>query len=630
MGFDDPSWSRWLVFLKALQALPLSPAELEIFTRHTGRSTAPIKPSRYAELVVGRRGGKSRILSIIACHLACVVDHRPHTVPGETPVVAIIARDRDQAKVIKNYISGFLRAVPLFEGMIEDEIADAIRLSNGVTVEIHTASIGSPRGRTFIAVLCDETAFWATGDSANPDIEVINAVRPGLSTIPYSLLLIASSPYAKRGILYQNFAKYFGVDNAPVLVWQGATQEMNSNLVDDSLIDEMYSEDRERAEAEFGAQFRSDIVQFITREAVESVLAHGVIELPPRSGLVHSAYTDPSGGSADSFTIAIAHIESNGLAVLDCVREVRPPFSPDAVVEEFAALLKSYGISRVTGDAYAGEWPRERFAVHGIQYDVSPKNKSQIYTEFLPALNGQRVRLLDLPRLTGQLCSLERRTARGGRDSIDHQPSAHDDVANAVAGVLTAIISDRRPALVRQSDMLTAAGVAPPVPRRAAHIAAVFWPGQDGTCATVWAAFAAPNLKPAMHLLDFELGPMRSGMFQAIERRTQELLFQCQCPNASVFVPDELRVQAEAAGLSVERIPREFNPEARLLSVGGHVANGLVQMCQPVVEKAQSTPFAGQLNFRGGEDTSNPLRAAAVLLIALGLDDYHPAPRAVR
>ena len=31
---------------------------------------------------------------------------------------------------------------------------------------------------------------------------------------------------------------------------------------------------------------------------------------------------------------------------------------------------------------------------------------------------------------------LERRTARGGRDSIDHGPGAHDDIANAVAGAL--------------------------------------------------------------------------------------------------------------------------------------------------------------------------------------------------
>jgi hypothetical protein len=30
---------------------------------------------------------------------------------------------------------------------------------------------------------------------------------------------------------------------------------------------------------------------------------------------------------------------------------------------------------------------------------------------------------------------LERRTARSGKDSIDHAPNGHDDVANAVAGV---------------------------------------------------------------------------------------------------------------------------------------------------------------------------------------------------
>jgi hypothetical protein len=46
------------------------------------------------------------------------------------------------------------------------------------------------------------------------------------------------------------------------------------------------------------------------------------------------------------------------------------------------------------------------------------------------------VELLDLPRLIAQLCSLERRTARGGRDSIDHPPKAHDDVANVAAGAL--------------------------------------------------------------------------------------------------------------------------------------------------------------------------------------------------
>jgi hypothetical protein len=41
---------------------------------------------------------------------------------------------------------------------------------------------------------------------------------------------------------------------------------------------------------------------------------------------------------------------------------------------------------------------------------------------------------LDDARLLTQLVGLERRT-RGGRDSIDHAPDAHDDLANAVAGL---------------------------------------------------------------------------------------------------------------------------------------------------------------------------------------------------
>ena len=255
--------------------------------------------------------------------------------------------------------------------------------------------------------------FWVNDGGQNPDVVIINAVRPGLSKIPYSLLLLASSPYSRRGVLYSNFAKYFGQEDAPVLVWKGTTPEMNSNLVDDPLIAEMVAEDYERAQAEFFAEFRTDITEFISREAVEAVMAHGIRELPPSSGLTYRAFTDPSGGSADSFTWAIGHIEPDGRAILDAMRERKPPFSPDAVVEEYAALLKSYG-NRSSPGRRLRRWPRERFSVHGIQYDVSEKNKSQIYLELLPALNGRRVQLLDLPRLTGQFFGLERRTARGG------------------------------------------------------------------------------------------------------------------------------------------------------------------------------------------------------------------------
>ena len=131
-------------------------------------------------------------------------------------------------------------------------------------------------------------------------------------------------------------------------------------------------------------------------------------------------------------------IES-GLNILDVVREVRPPFSPEATVEMMATLLKAYHLRKIVGDRYAGEWPREAFKTHGITYEPSARPKSQIYSEFLPLLNSKRCSLLDNQKLMNQLIGLERRTARSGKDSIDHAPNGHDDVANAVAGVLTNI-----------------------------------------------------------------------------------------------------------------------------------------------------------------------------------------------
>jgi hypothetical protein len=190
----------------------------------------------------------------------------------------------------------------------------------------------------------------------------------------------------------------------------------------------------------YGAQFRSDVESFVNREAVEACVSVGVRERPPISGVTYSAFVDPGGGSSDSMTLAIGHRQDD-VIVIDVVRERRPPFSPEDVVLEFSAILDSYRISNVTGDRYAGEWPRERFRERGIAYEPAAKPKSDLYRELLPAINSRMVDLLDDARLFAQIVGLERRTARGGRDSIDHAPGAHDDVANAAAGVVAALAS---------------------------------------------------------------------------------------------------------------------------------------------------------------------------------------------
>jgi hypothetical protein len=150
----------------------------------------------------------------------------------------------------------------------------------------------------------------------------------------------------------------------------------------------------------------------------------------------YCGFVDPSGGASDSMTPGIAHKEGD-VAVLDFLRERKPPFSPSEVAAEFAAELKRFGIAAVRGDRYGAEWVAEQFRSQGIAYSPAERNKSDIYGELIPLVNSGNAELLDNQRLIAQLGNLERRTARGGRSSIDHPPAGHDDLANAAAGALT-------------------------------------------------------------------------------------------------------------------------------------------------------------------------------------------------
>ena len=167
-----------------------------------------------------------------------------------------------------------------------------------------------------------------------------------------------------------------------------------------------------------------------------------VFEPPRKHHETYHAFVDPSGGSSDSMTLAIGHKDiSSKVMFIDAIREVKPPFSPEAVCAEFASLCKSYG-SKVIGDRYAGEWPKELFGKFGIRYEQSARPKSELYLDLLAAINSKGVSLLDNGRLISQLVGLERRVARSGKDSIDHAPGGHDDVVNCVAGLCAGALNE--------------------------------------------------------------------------------------------------------------------------------------------------------------------------------------------
>jgi hypothetical protein len=472
--FKRGDWSAWRAFLAALFALPMSEEQLEIYREHTGRTQAPKTPARESWNICGRRSGKTRVLATCAAWLACFHDWRPYLAPGERATIMIIASDRKQARTALRYLRSLIMQHPLLKQLVQREGAEEIALSCGTIIEVTTASFRSTRGYSVAAILADEVAFWRDEESsANPAQEVFAALRPSMATLPNSLLMVATTPYARKGIVYTTWKRHWGKDGDPILVWRAPTRAMNAT-VSQAVVNEALELDPSSGASEYLAEFRTDVETYISREVVDGCTVPGRFELLPRSGAQFVAAVDPSGGSADSMTLALAYYDRTAkAAVLAAVRERRPPFSPDDCVIEFSALLKSYGVHRVIGDRYAGEWPRERFKVHGITYEPSAKSKSDAYAELLPLLNAQRVELLDHRKLLAQLVGLERRTARGGRDTVDHVRGAHDDLINAAALALVACAEGSGRRMVITPAILAAAA-------RPGTAAAMFQPRNAG------------------------------------------------------------------------------------------------------------------------------------------------------
>lgn len=440
--FGGASWDAWRALLVGFYGLPLTDAEAEHWRALTGRESAPESAHDELWMTIGRRGGKSQNAALLAVYEAAFRDHADRLSPGEVATVAVLAADRKQARAVFRYVAGLLRSNPMLERMIVREDKESIELSNRAVIEITTASFRATRGYTFAAVIADEIAFWRSDESANPDAEIINAVRPGLATLGGPLIAL-SSPYAKRGELWNAYSRHFG-KGGPVLVAQAPSRTMNPDLPA-RVVQQAYERDAASARAEYGGQFRDDVAAFLPREVVDQALRASPLELPWSRKARYHGFVDPAGGGQDEYAMAIGHREGERL-VVDLLRARKG--EPAAITAEYAEAFKAYGVRHVHSDRYAGEWPVTEFERHGVTVEQGAKPKSDLYRDALAAFNSGRVEIPPDDRLVTQLISLERRTARSGRDSIDHPPGGHDDRANAVAGLVAMNSRDHQARMV--------------------------------------------------------------------------------------------------------------------------------------------------------------------------------------
>jgi hypothetical protein len=439
-AMQDDSFLAMRTLMIASMGEPLiNDAERAMFTKLTHRETSPTQRVNELCIVAGRRGSKSRGLSVLAAYCAGLCDWSDVLVPGETGVLLCLAQDKKVAKQILDYTEAIFAGSPILSQLMVKRTAETIELKNHIKIEVRSASMSNLRGPTYVGILLDELAFWYTEDTAaDPDSEIIAAVTPGLLTTR-GMMVLASSPYRRQGILWERYKKHYGADGAAsVLVAQGSTRDFNPTI-EQAEIDRLLLDDPAKNAAEYLAVFRTDLESLVPREVVEACVIYGTYELPYDSKKTYFAFCDAATGSGqDSFTLAIAHMEYGKETVtIDCLREIRPPFSFEAGCKEFADLMLKYNISFCICDKFGGDIVVEQFGKYGIRIEQCAKVKSELYLDMLTVISSGRVELLDHERAINQIVSLERRNRSGGRPSIDSPQGQNEDIANSIAGVIS-------------------------------------------------------------------------------------------------------------------------------------------------------------------------------------------------
>jgi hypothetical protein len=425
--------------LKAVYGLPLTDAELEVFNQTTGLNEyIPGKEWTEVSFILGRRSGKSdKLASNIALYEAC----REHNLsPGQVAVAMIVASEKKrQARIVYDYCLGKLEQSKILKRMIKNITQEEILLTNGAAIQVYPCSIARVRGHSLLCFIGDECAYWKV-EGKDIDEDVLNSARPALD-FDCSKMIKISTPYMMKGEIYQDFKHYWGKVNDDVLVFRGDTLLFNPSYSRKKL-ERLKKRKPLTYETEHLANFRTDLSSMFDPLIIDKTINYDrPIELAPRKNIAYRCFVDCAGGGGkDSYAVALGHLEENRV-IIDVVRSRAPKFNPDEITAQYCELLKIYGIGKVTGDKFSGDWSLNSFKKNGIDYDRSKKSKSELYLEAESLFNTERIELPNKELLIGQLKNLIRKTRSGGHDSVDADEP--EDEANVVVGVVNLLLEEK-------------------------------------------------------------------------------------------------------------------------------------------------------------------------------------------
>lgn len=403
--------------------------------------------------VCGARGGKSYILcGLRLLHLALTV---PLTslAPGEQATGLIVAPDLRLARQALRYALGAAKRAAAIAALIRSESNDGFvleRPDGTVALEALPATRGGSalRGRSLVAAVLDEAAFFRDEDYAINDAEIFKAVSPRV--MPEGQVIIASTPWAEGiGLLYSEFNDNHGAPKTAI-----AAHAPTLLLRDDAKTRTMVERERERdpdnAAREFDAVFMSaGAGLFFDPSAIDaSVDRLAAVPLLHNPACIVTVGAD-FGFRSDASALVVARLEDDRCRIADIV-ELRPkrgaPLVPSAVVASFAEVAKRFGSAAVIADRHYEEAIREHLGTHHLRLVPAPDGlagKLETYTRARALIHEGKVRLPNHPRLVAQLKAVTSKPTPGGGLTIasPRRGGAHGDLVSALVLALAALPS---------------------------------------------------------------------------------------------------------------------------------------------------------------------------------------------
>jgi len=439
-------------------------------------------------LVLGRRGGKSFISSLIAVYEAYKLlqfknPQEFYNIHDNDIWIINTASSKDQARdIVFQQIRKFVHACGSFKGRIQEK-EGIIRIFTDADIERNKSIIeegGKPisgsvviasghsnsvalRGHATIVVICDEMAHYVDTNGRSSAEEVYRALAPSVKDFfPQGdgRVVLISSPDRPCGYFYKMYEKSKAIDS--MLMFQLPTWEANPAITKNALSDE-FNKDAKSASAEYGALFQKYLgSHFFPHDKVDEALVKRSGHYKKTEGIPGNEYylhLDPSRNS-DKWGVIIAHPEyiyseelrTSALHIVEDYSKffIPPPggyLDPDEIMDNhILPLYKKFKIVSTTSDSFLSLEQQKKLAMFGINFkelSFAGRVKNAMYDttrEFF--INGRVELCNDDTELAGQLKSIIIRYTKGNpkiEKDEENEEFPDDDLVDCLCGIIHSI-----------------------------------------------------------------------------------------------------------------------------------------------------------------------------------------------